>query len=56
MTTKDRGRAPELCATDGCTKQVQKEGLVCEACALEWSLYRRDFRERPTDEFTPLVR
>jgi hypothetical protein len=56
MTTDDGERAKQTCATDGCTRPVQKEGLVCEACVLEWSLYRRDFRERPTAEFAPLVR
>ena len=56
MTTEYRERAEEICATDGCMRPVQKEGLVCEACALEWSLYRRDFRERSTAEFGPLVR
>jgi hypothetical protein len=56
MTRDDRDRAKEICAADGCMRPVPKEGLVCESCALEWSLYRRDFRERPTAEFAPLVR
>jgi hypothetical protein len=56
MTTEDRERAEKICAADGCTRPVQREGLVCETCAVELSLYRRDFRERPTVELAPLLR
>lgn len=48
MTSEKRdGRedrtGPGVCANEGCERPA--EGLYCDACALEWSLFHREERE-----------
>jgi hypothetical protein len=41
------------CANAGCRNKVSAEGRYCDACELEWLLYRRDLRTAATREDLP---
>lgn len=34
-----------ICANEGCGKPAERDSRFCEACCLEWNLFRRDKRE-----------
>ena len=37
-------RRPPICANAGCRNLASSETAYCDACELEWHLFRRDLR------------
>lgn len=49
MKTEKRDTSPRVCSAEGCVRPVDRDERYCETCTIEWTLYRRDRRDRQTD-------